>query len=263
VALARQVFNLDFTSWIAEDGWTGRFQPYAAVDGGRVLAAAAANVIDCHLAGIKRRYIQLSTVMTAPDRRHQGCGRLLIQAILHDCQDADGFFLYANDSVLGFYPRFGFRIQPEHHWHRTAAGGQPDGLQPVALPDRAARGAFIANLAQRPSLGAVTFDTPQLTLFHLLNDMRHDAGRWPAADAWILAHDGYVTAIHAPTGVSPRQVADAFAAGTDVELAFAPADADGFFRRGYHEEDSTLFVLGPTLTADMAVIGSFPDVMHT
>jgi GNAT superfamily N-acetyltransferase len=59
--------------------------------------------------GEKKRYIQLGTVMTHPDYQGQGLSRVLLKKAIADYRDkCDLIFSFANNSVLNFYPKFGF-----------------------------------------------------------------------------------------------------------------------------------------------------------
>ena len=88
-----------------------------APHGDRVLACIAVNVMDTAWRGKDRRYIQLGTVMTDPACRGQGLSRRLMEAVLADWEDAcDGIYLFANETVLEFYPRFGFERAAEYEW---------------------------------------------------------------------------------------------------------------------------------------------------
>lgn len=113
--LARSIFGLDFEKWYQAGDWTDRYLPYAAVVDGTVAANVSANIIDTSFRGEKRRYIQIGTVMTAPDYRGRGLSRMLLEELLSDWKDrCDSVYLYANDSVLDFYPKFGFRPAEEY-----------------------------------------------------------------------------------------------------------------------------------------------------
>ena len=113
--LAIKTFHLDFHSWYQSGFWQDRYIPYAVTDGKTVAANVSVNVMDMVWDGASRRYIQLGTVMTAPEYRGKGFSRCLMEEVLSDWRDqADGLYLFANDSVLDFYPKFGFRPAQEH-----------------------------------------------------------------------------------------------------------------------------------------------------
>lgn len=108
-ALSFNTFELSFEAWYQDGYWTDRYRPHMLLDGERVAANASVNVLDTTWQGQARRYIQLGTVMTDPAYRKMGLSRFLIEHILEEWRDkCDAVYLYANDSVLDFYPKFGF-----------------------------------------------------------------------------------------------------------------------------------------------------------
>ena len=55
--------------------------------------------------------------MTDPKYRGKGYSRILMEAIMKEYEGkVDGIYLYANDSVLDFYPRFGFTKRDEYQY---------------------------------------------------------------------------------------------------------------------------------------------------
>lgn len=60
--------------------------------------------------------------MTAPAYRNRGLSRRLMEAVLSDWRtQCDGIYLYANDTVLDFYPKFGFLKAEEYGFSRPIA----------------------------------------------------------------------------------------------------------------------------------------------
>ena len=109
-ALASQVFGLSFEDWYAAGYWTASNLPYTLFDGDTALANVSVNRLTVLLQGRRRHYIQLGTVMTRPGHRGRGLARRLMEEVLRDWSGrCDGMFLFANETVLDFYPRFGFR----------------------------------------------------------------------------------------------------------------------------------------------------------
>lgn len=92
--LAIKTFHLDFHNWHQNGFWGDRYIPYVMTDGKTVAANVSVNVIDMLWDGTKRRYIQLGTVMTAPEYRGQGFSRRLMETVLSDWRDcSDGIYL--------------------------------------------------------------------------------------------------------------------------------------------------------------------------
>lgn len=120
--LAHAVFGVDFESWYQEGLWKAESCiPYALTERGEVVAGLTVNVMSFRLNNQKHRYIQLGTVMTAPSHRGLGLSRFLMETVLANWQDRyDGLFLFANDSVLRYYPKFGFEKSAEYQYSQTA-----------------------------------------------------------------------------------------------------------------------------------------------
>lgn len=121
--LARQVFQLSFEPWYRQGFWTHCYQPYCLTNPQRtqVLANASVNRILTQWRGKKLQFIQIGTVMTRPQYRGLGYSRLLLEEILRDWGFSDCVYLYANDSVLDFYPKFGFHRAKEFTFHIPVA----------------------------------------------------------------------------------------------------------------------------------------------
>lgn len=126
-ALARQVFGLSFEGWYQSGYWTESNLPYTLLSQETALANVSVNRLEVLLDGKRRRYIQLGTVMTRPDCRRQGLAKRLMEEVLRDWADrCDGMFLFANETVLDFYPQFGFRREIQYQYTLpvpTARGG--------------------------------------------------------------------------------------------------------------------------------------------
>ena len=126
MALANEVFGLSFEQWHKDGFWTNRYIPYCLTDGTNVLSNVSVNIMDIVHSGVSKRYIQLGTVMTAPEYRCKGFSRILMDEVLRDFGGScDCIYLFANDSVLDFYPKFGFQRTYEYRYSaniRSAPG---------------------------------------------------------------------------------------------------------------------------------------------
>lgn len=114
IKLAIETFDLSFEQWFQDGYWSDNYIPYCFAADERVIANASVNIMDVNFAGEKRRYIQIGTVMTAENYRHQGLSQQLINEILQDYQDVSAVYLFANETVLDFYPKFGFTAMSEY-----------------------------------------------------------------------------------------------------------------------------------------------------
>ncbi|KOY83616.1 GNAT family N-acetyltransferase [Lysinibacillus macroides] len=111
--LAIKTFGLDFQNWYNQGYWNDQYIPYSFIQQGKVIANASISKMSVVINGQRYKSIQIGTVMTEENYRHQGLAKQLMQHILNEYKEAcDFFYLFANDTVLDFYPKFGFsRIQ--------------------------------------------------------------------------------------------------------------------------------------------------------
>lgn len=115
--LAEKTFGLNFEAWY-QSGYCGNTHiPYTLFDGKKAVSNVSVNCMQVAWQGKVRNFIQLGTVMTDPAYRNQNLSRCLMEEVLHDWRDkADAIFLFANQSVLDFYPKFGFERQAQYQY---------------------------------------------------------------------------------------------------------------------------------------------------
>ncbi|MCR8630340.1 GNAT family N-acetyltransferase [Paenibacillus radicis (ex Xue et al. 2023)] len=107
--LATLVFHIDFEAWYLNGFWDDRYICYSFMKDNEVIANVSVSKMDLVINGLKKKAIQIGTVMTHPDFRGKGLSGVLMRQVLNIYeQDCDIFFLFANSSVIDFYPKFGF-----------------------------------------------------------------------------------------------------------------------------------------------------------
>ncbi|EPY09061.1 acetyltransferase [Paenibacillus alvei TS-15] len=117
-ALAQESFGIQFEDWYQRRCWNDRYICYSYVDGDRVVANVSVNVMDIVIKNEIHEAIMIGTVMTDEAYRNQGLSRKLMEIVIEEYQQKCSFmYLYANRTVLDFYPKFGFhRVQePEFY----------------------------------------------------------------------------------------------------------------------------------------------------
>lgn len=108
-SLAMKTFKLDFRGWYDKGYWNDSYIPYSFVDKGKVIANASVTKMSVVINGETHKAIQIGTVMTDENYRNQGLAKELMQHILREHENnCDFLYLFANETVLDFYPRFGF-----------------------------------------------------------------------------------------------------------------------------------------------------------
>ncbi|MES1036969.1 GNAT family N-acetyltransferase [Bacillus pumilus] len=107
--LAVYIFDVNFSDWYKRGYWDEKYIPYSFVHHGKVISNASVYLMSLIIDGKTHRAVQIGTVMTDQAYRNKGLASKLMQHIIntyeHDC---DLIFLFANETVLDFYPKFGF-----------------------------------------------------------------------------------------------------------------------------------------------------------
>lgn len=125
--LATMIFGIHFEDWYEQGFWSQRYIPFSYIDKGRVVANVSVNVLDFVMDGEKKSAIQLGTVMTHPDYRNKGLSARLMNKVLEEYEGKyDYMYLFANQTVLDFYPRFGFTPINETQYSMKLSLNQTD-----------------------------------------------------------------------------------------------------------------------------------------
>lgn len=249
-ALAEATFGLNFETWYQNGFWGDNYDPWSVVIDGRVVANVSLNRTDLVIGGQRRRIYQLGTVMTAPEYRGQGLSRAIMEALEPVLSQADGVYLFGNDSVLDFYPKFGFTRTREFLYHRSVS--QTGDNRMVNVPMDGPEGWDRLKQAMEQDRfpgGCRMTDNPGLIFFYVSQFMQGCVFRCEDLDVWAIAEleDGELTLhnVFSPAPVSLDSVIAAFGSTvTRVTLGFTPADPTGFDCLEFHEEDCTFFTRG-------------------
>lgn len=118
--LAQKTFHIDFGPWYQNGYWGGDYIPYCLLNGDKVVSNVSVNIINTRWEDQKKLYIQLGTVMTDEEYQGRGLSRWLMEKVMEDWKDkCDSMYLFANDGVLDFYPKFGFEKALQYQCHKA------------------------------------------------------------------------------------------------------------------------------------------------
>ncbi|MCP3773184.1 GNAT family N-acetyltransferase [Paenibacillus sp. MZ04-78.2] len=130
--LAKQTFGLDFKEWYDKGCWNDDYICYSFVDGDTIIANASINKMLLTSNGKEYKAIQVGTVMTHPEYRHQGLSAKLMNHILEKYEtEYDFIYLFANETVLDFYPKFGFEKVHESSYTLAVSDLKKQVVQPA------------------------------------------------------------------------------------------------------------------------------------
>lgn len=266
-ALSGEVFGLSFETWYQKGFWTECYKPYTIFEDDRAVANVSVSVMELLLHGERKRYAQLGTVMTHPDYRGRGLCRRLMETVLpqyrRECQ---GIFLFANRSVLDFYPKFGF-VPAAQYRFAAPAPDAIDGARPLD-PEKE------LSLLRRcygygnPFSMFQTVEGFGLLMFYCDSIYKDCLWYLPEYDAVAVAQQEGDTVecldVFCKPGPSLWDVlARLCAPGTKrVSLGFTP-NQPGFEKSRLDEDDDALFILESLENPFAAEPLHFPDLAHT
>ena len=247
--LAEKVFGLNFENWYKNGFWKDNYIPYSVIEDGKVVSNVSVNACSMNYDGRIVKLIQLGTIMTDPDYRGKGYSRVLMERVISDYKDkVDGIYLFANDSVLDFYPKFGFKIEREYQYSKDVDNNCE--TQAVLVPmtkkedwDKMVR--IITEKEQNSRFYMV--ENTGLYMFYLSQFMQENLFYIENCDSYAVAEiEDDALILHTIFGKGDvDQVILAF--GNKIKkviLNFSPNITHGFEENELHEEDTTLFVMG-------------------
>lgn len=249
--LAKRTFGLELERWYQNGFWSERYDPYSIAVDGKIVANVSVNHMDMQMGDRPVKLLQLGTVMTDPEFRNRGLIRAIMREIMEDYQDkVDGIYLFANDSVLDFYPKFGFRRAEIYGCGKNVSVDAACEMERVPM-DAPADWERFGQVMERSRYrgGFDMINNAGLVFFRLTRYMKDCVWYSPKLDVYAIAEmEGDCLILHnvfAERQMDLDAVIHAFGSGAkSVRLGFTPADTVGFDVQQIYEEDTTLFVMG-------------------
>lgn len=280
--LAEKTFGINFENWYQIGYWREKYIPYSAVQDGKVIANVSVNIMDMMYEGNIRHLIQLGTVMTDEAYRNQGLIRKIMKEVESDYADkVDGIYLYANDSVAEFYPKFGFCKSEEYQYKKNVDMKETATI--CQIPMTGKKQLEQLENAMKNSFCQGAFDMTEnleLYMFYITGFMQEnvylaklpagkvqsnngcknavepqnickvaDAEEELSQDVWVIAEveadELLLHAVFAEKKVNLDDVIRSF--GKDIKkvvLGFAPTETESYECCEIKEEDTTFFAKG-------------------
>jgi GNAT superfamily N-acetyltransferase len=262
--------GVDFVLWAQRGGWRDGYEIFAIVAGGEVVSTIGRTRMRLMVTGEPRIGYQLGAVATRTDFRRRGLARQLMEEVIGELEDPDQpIILFANNTVLAFYPRFGFRRVVQQRFAAAVEVAPVADLAPVCDVGNPADRAWLAALcAQARPIGRrfAAQDYFSTLLWHLTY-RPGVAFRFDDLDAVVVTRSlGPVLVIRDLVAASPFDLRAVLPRLTPcriarVEFGFHPEtwwpDADVATAT---DDDTPLFVRGlPGLCAPLR----FPELAET
>ncbi|BDU50403.1 GNAT family N-acetyltransferase [Haliovirga abyssi] len=108
--LSQNTFGINFEEWYRKKLWNNKYECYSIKSGNKIISNASVNKYQFIINGTKKTALQIGTVMTDEEYKRKGMAKQIINFILEKFEkEYDIIYLFANNSVSEFYPKFGFK----------------------------------------------------------------------------------------------------------------------------------------------------------
>ena len=267
--LATKTFGLSFENWYQEGYWAESNIPYTLFHGEVAIANISVNRMEMLYQGQRRNYIQLGTVMTDMAYRNQGLSRYIMEEIKNDWEaQCDAMLLFANNSVLNFYPKFGFKKEMQYQFSIEINGASESSkkLDMNSLHDREILKKHYEKT--NPFSKVQVVNNFSLLMFYCISSMKDCIYYSPQYDAVVIAEqDGNILNcfdVFCDEGNNLLDILSSVAVGTEaVSLKFTPVDSSCFDVSAIDSNSDTLFVLNSRENIFKNEKMHFPSISHT
>lgn len=249
--LSENTFGINFESWYQNGFWNDLYIPYSIAENNEIIANVSVNLIDIRSNERTLHLIQLGTVMTKEEYRNQGLIRKIINEIEKDFSDkVDGMFLFANNEVLDFYPKFGFKKAKEFQYSKQVNNTQKTSIKHLPMKCKNEWDVLVNAINSNKFCGEFDMtNNSDLVMFYVSNFMQDNIYYNDALNAYVIAEiDGKNLFIHNVFADSQIELDNIIASFGDsiksVTLGFVPKNANGYEVKELKEDDTTLFLRG-------------------
>lgn len=269
--LTQNIFGFNFEQWYQDGYWKNQYIPYSLIDGDKIVSNVSVNILDFKVFGEEKRYIQLGTVMTNPDYREQGLLRMLLKKTIEDYRDkCDLIYLFANNSVLDFYPKFGFKELKQYQCVKKADAIHTDvTVKKLNMSDENNVSFVITKVMHAVPVSKVSMCTnAELIMFYCTLFMKNNVYYLENYDAVVIADFTEDTIevmdILCTENIPLNSILNAltYESVKRIVLFFTPQDTSSFETILLKGED-TLFAIGKDLQLLKNNQFMFPKLSHT
>lgn len=266
-SLTGKTYGFNFEDWYLQGFWTDRYIPYSLIHQDQVVSNVSVNPIDYLICGRLIHTIQLGTVMTDTEFRNRGLSKALMNLVLQEVEGKyDFIYLYANDSVLNFYPKFGFTKAVEYGYSRSfTKTNLPYSFRKLNMKDSKDKEALLLLVRNTiPVSGISMVENYGLIMFYLTSFMKGDIYYCKDQNlAAVVQYDDdkmFLTDIFSKKEFDLQAVIRSLLKQEEqkVSLGFTPISPSGFQSELLLEEDTTFFIKGRNPLG----FGRFPVLSH-
>lgn len=249
--LAEATFGLNFEGWYQTGYWGDNYNPYSIVIDGEVVSNVSVNKTNMLVNGEIKHFIQLGTVMTSELYRNRGYIRMIMNEILSDYSEiVDGMYLFANDSVCEFYPKFGF-VQSKEYYHTKKVNNVDESNMRKCVMDNPEAWKQLERVMEQNAFRG-NFDMVEnngLIMFYVTQFMNEDVYYHEESDTFVVMEvEERGVFIHNIFSTTLNKMDDVLKLlGKEIDsvtLGFTPLNSEVYEVNELKEDDCTFFIRG-------------------
>lgn len=259
--LTEKTFGFNFEKWYLDGYWGDRYIPYSLLYEDRVVSNVSVNILDFDILGNKKRFVQIGTVMTDNEFQNKGLSRVLMEKVLEEWDGkCDLIYLFGNDSVLDFYPKFGFEKCNEYVYsirksniHISTKSTSYKHIRELDMDNIEDRDT-LHNLASNTKIFSKVsmIDNPGLIMFYCTNFIKDNIYYLEDSNTVVICDlkgdTLYLNEILSTEDVNldnvVSKIVKIYNKVENIVLGFTPKDSSKYERSLLFEEDTTLFIRG-------------------
>ncbi len=249
--LAKKTFGLDFEDWYQNGYWMDNYNPHSIVIDGKVVANVSVNKTDFEWNGEVKHYIQLGTVMTDENYRNRGLIRMIMNEIDTCYADkVDGMYLFANDEVIDFYPKFGFTVAKQYEYIKQVQNHAEATFKKVDMKEKTQWDMLEAFIKKGYRQSAFEIcNNSELVMFYVTKFMQDCVYYCEESKTYVIAEKEADELILNMVIAEKEQDLNSLVECFDEEicsvtLGFTPKNKDGFMARELKQDDTTMYIKG-------------------
>lgn len=250
--LTKKTYGFDFEQWYENGYWGDDYIPYSLIDNDNIVANVSISIINYLVLGQHKKYIQIGTVMTDSNYRNKGLARYLLKRVIEEWNNkCDMVYLFANNKVLDFYPKFGFKAIKEYGYSIEISNNS-NGIAAEKLDmSLDSNRALVVNSVNNtnPIAKISMLKNSELIMFYCLSFMSNNVYYLKEQDTIVIAEFKKDTLciydIFSTTEVNLDTIVKSLANKEikTVILGFTPNNIENYNVNLLHDEDTTLFVM--------------------
>lgn len=269
--LTEKTYGFSFESWYKDGCWSENHIPYTLFYEGSAVSNISVNKMKFSILKEEKKCLQLGTVMTDENFRNQGLGSYLMKRVIDEFKtEYDFIYLFANNTVLDFYPKFGFRKLTEYDSFKEIKSLRAESSAKKIKMDTAENKKFLYEKVKKSkALFKISMlENPELVMFYCTSYMKDFVYYIETLDTVVIAEYNdnklHIYDIFTSKNVELDTIIN-FMYKPEIKkvtLGFTPYESS-FEKLRNSDKENTLFVYGNSeVIFDIKKL-KFPDLSHT